>query len=238
MKLYRLRNAVFFILFVLSCNTIIAQQLRTFGNYSIFFEDTNKGIIRGVEAGIDYTDIEDDEERSGTRIAFQLSAAYITLGNKTQENYDWDNSVTETLSTKGYAINTSLGVKIYNLFLDEYLGVDGLDYFIMPKVNIARIAATENFTSRDEYNSFNTFDQQRNSKNWQCYFGIEIGYEFFLSENNSNSVVLTANFNGLNFSNAFKKMPYNNMDYSYGGNFGVGASFYFGIKKKKEKHRN
>jgi|GEM_PF-1748698 len=234
MKFNKLRITVYFILIVVPFYNSSAQQMRVFGNYFHYPKTKMSGTMREIQAGVDYGDFEYEYE-DDPLIAFQLSASYITLEGKTQGNYDYDNYVLKTWSTKGFAVNTALGCKIYNLFLGDFLeGRSQLSYFIMPKLNLARIVATEDFTSTDYFYPSNSIQQIRSSSTYQFYFGVEVGYEFFLSENNCNSIVLTGSFSRLNFNKAFKKMPHDNIHYSSGNNFGFGVSFNFGITKRKE----
>ncbi|AXB58418.1 hypothetical protein HYN86_18205 [Flavobacterium fluviale] len=231
MKFNKLRIAVYFILIVLSFYNANAQEMRVFGNYFHYPKSKMSGIMREIQAGIDYGDFDDEDPL----VALQLSASYIISEGKTQQHYDFDNYVLQTMSTKGFAVNTALGCKIYNLFLGDLSdGRSVVNYFIMPKLNVARIVATEDFTSTDYHYPSNSFQQSRSRPAWQCYFGVEMGYEFFLSENNTNSIALTGSFSRLNFNKAFKKMPQDNMHYSSVNNFGFGVSFNFGVKKRKE----
>lgn len=222
MKFWNLKRIVFCILLTTPFYNVSAQELRGFGNYSMYLGTGSSESVKEMEAGIDIGDF--------PSIAIQLSLSYFTLKNKEQENYDYDNYVLEKQSAKGYAVNTGLGLKLYNLFLDDYLGGE-FNYFIMPKLNLARIQATENFSSSDYFNPSNSFIQKRSLPAWQVYGSVEIGYEFFLSENNSNSIVVSAIYNRLNLGKGLNKMPYNNVDYSRPDNFGLGISFYLGIKK-------
>ncbi len=226
MKCYNLRNAVLCLLFLLCFFNVKAQEMRAFGNYSMYFGNKNTGTIRSVEAGIDHGDF--------PSLAFQLSASYLNSDNKDKEHYDYDNYVLEKLSTKGSAINTSLGLKVYNVFLNQY-EEKTFTYYIMPKLNLARIRATENFSSTDYFYPSHSFDEERSISSWQVYFGIEIGYEIFLSENNSNSIAICASYNRINLTKGLSKISHENFQYARHDSFGVGLSFYLGVKKPSKK---
>lgn len=220
---YKLRKTktIFFILLMWFCNNINGQEMRAFGNYSMYFGSKNTGMVKAIEAGIDYGDF--------PGVAFQLSASYLTSGSKEKEYYDYENYVLEKLSMRGSAINTSLGLKVYNMFSDE--DVETMyPYYIMPKLNVAHIRATENFRSTDYFYPENSFNQERSISNWQVYFGIEVGYEFFLSENNSNSISISLSYNRINLAKGLNKLPHDNFEYGRHDSFGLGLSFYIGVK--------
>ncbi|MCV2484693.1 hypothetical protein OD917_07140 [Flavobacterium sp. SH_e] len=226
MLLFQLKPYMFLVLCIFAFFGVNAQAIRGFGNYSIYFNE-NQEKIKEIQGGLDYNDLP---------IAFQISFSYFNNRNRFQENYDYDNYVLEKLTTRSSAINSAIGLKFYNVFSNnEEYSSSGLEYYIMPKLNVARINATGNFSSSNYFNPSSSFTQDISITNWQVYFGIEFGYEFFLSERSYNSIAVSVNYNRLNLGKPLSKLPYNNFDYSEHDNFGLGVYFFLDLNKFNRK---
>jgi hypothetical protein len=199
----------------MTISNVDAQEFRGFGNYSLYYGNKNfkpAGILNEVEIGVDMAYC--------YFLKPQLSISYFSSEIKDESKYDHENNALETLSKRAYAINSSLGVKFYPNF----------DYYILPQLNVARIQAFGNYNSVDYYNVSNSLAFRERTQKWQISFGLEIGREFELSESSYNSINVSLNYNRLNLGKALNRLQYDNSNY-HSNNFGLGVSFYFGLKK-------
>lgn len=224
----------FFALLLLSLIpfAINAQAIRGFGSASLYSANDGfyKDMFKQIEIGVDYDDGKDfsDDDKI---ISPQVSVSYFSGKMKDKVNYDYENYVQEIMSKKAKAVNLGIGLKFHRLlnYLFENEG-NGFSVYLMPKLNIARITATGYYSLDDYFEPSNSVISVERVQKWRVYGSLDAGMEFYLSESSYTSIALNLTVSRLNFGKAFNELQYDNSNYGK-FNFGVGLSYYFGLKK-------
>lgn len=215
----------FFILICLfNLSKTKAQEIRGFGNVSLYYasEDFKKGLITDLGGGVEF----------GFHPLFkpEVSVSYSIIGVRDIKEYNEVENSTEIIKKNVSSFNFTIGPKIYFWFDKDDDDNVVYSYYIVPKINMSRITANQNYSFMDHDIPLNSFDQKNRISDWQHSFGLTIGMEYPLSQDSSNSIAFSVNLTNVNMGKTLNRLPHNEIDYNTIG-VGVGISYYFGIKK-------
>lgn len=226
MDFYNFKKGILFILLVFPFLTNRAQGIRGFGDVSLYYasEDFKKGLITNLGGGLEF--------EFHPLFKPEVAINYSIMGIKDIKDYNYDN--TEIIKKDVSSINFTIGPKIYFWYHENDGNSVSYWYYITPKINMSRISATQNYSFIDHTNAANSFNEKYRIGDWQHSFGVSIGMEFPFFEESADAIAISVNITNINMGKTLNRLPYNEIDYSTIG-FGVGISYYFGIKKANNR---
>jgi len=102
---------------------------------------------------------------------------------------------------------------------------------ILPRYNISRIEAQQNYTLINQSNPAQSKTQKDIVTEWQHSLGIGLGLDIMLSDKNYNSLAINLYYTGVDMGEALTDVKKSNTHYD-STTLGLGMNYYFGFKKK------
>lgn len=139
-----------------------------------------------------------------------------------------NNIVYEKYSSSATAVNFSICPKIILGNTDELSSY----FVILPKYSISNIEA---HGKRETFNNAGLVvkNDTKIEKVWDQSFGIGIGYNFNLSDENPDSLCIILDLQGVELGKALDKVRESESRITTKWTFGLGFNYYFNLKKKK-----
>lgn len=217
-----MRKNVFGIVFLLSFINVTGQIVRPYLGFATYLHtDFSNSVFLSLKSGGEFSlnrYLKPEMEISGIVGALE---DYI----KRNEN----NRITEEYTRSVTSINFSISPKIIlgnSKELNSY-------FVILPKYSISNIEAHGNLST---YNNAGTLiaNQRKIVKEWSQSFGLGIGYNFDLSDNNPDSLCIILDLQGVELGDAINRISENKNRITTKWTFGLGLNYYFNLKKKKD----
>lgn len=140
-------------------------------------------------------------------------------------------NITSVSKVDAGALNFGFTPKIC-ISCGEYGAGDAL-LQILPRYNISRIEARQDYTTFTQNNPAQSKTQTEIVTAWQQSVGIGIGVDIILSDKNYDSLAVNLYYTGVNMGKALSEVESSNTRYD-SRTLGFGMNYYFGFKKKKE----
>jgi hypothetical protein len=216
-----MKKIILLILLVISMSAK-AQNVRGFGGVSGYLHsDFYKSSYFGVNAGVEF--------KIASYLMPELECSYFFGPLEDTSRYNDQLIQTSSYTRSVSSLNFSFCPKIA-------LGnkKDGAGYLvILPRYTFSQIEAKGNFIA---VNESETLTESRDfQKGSQHSFGLGVGYDISVSDDNSNSLCLILYYSGVKLGKVI-----NEMEHSSGnkindkGVLGAGLNYYFSFKKKSK----
>jgi hypothetical protein len=143
---------------------------------------------------------------------------------------DQEGNIISVSEANAKALNFGFTPKIC-LSWGEYSAGDAV-LQILPRYNIARIEAQQNYTLINQSNPVQSKTQKNSVTEWQHSLGIGLGLDIILSDKNYDSLAINLYYTGVDMGEALTEVKKSNTNYD-STTLGLGVNYYFGFKKKK-----
>jgi hypothetical protein len=216
-----MRKNIFIIIILLCYNYGNSQIARPYAGFATYLHsDFSSSVFLGLKTGCEFKLLKN------LRPEIEISGIMGALEDFERKNEN--NLIYERISNSATAVNFSICPKIIlgNVNeLDSYL-------VILPKYSISNIEAhgkKETFNNAGKVLTSDT----KIAKVWDQSFGIGIGYNFNLSDENPDSLCIILDLQGTELGKALDKVRESDNRITTKWTFGLGFNYYFNLKKKK-----
>jgi opacity protein-like surface antigen len=222
---------------------ILIMKKTTFYFLFILFSVSLNAQVRAFAGGTVYRDTEFQESgyleiTSGIDVKvykFFKPEASVSYYFGRLEDYNKLDQAGNTISISqatASALNFGFTPKICLSWGEESAGDAVLQ--ILPRYNIARIEAQQNYTLINQSNPAQSKTQKSIVTEWQHSLGIGLGLDIMLSDKNYNSLAINLYYTGVDMGKALTEVKKSNTNYDT-TTLGLGINYYFGFRKKKEE---
>lgn len=209
------------IVFSLHCN---AQKVRGIAGLSAYLDsDFQKSAFIEVGGGLEF--------KINRFIKPEVGFSYFigTLENDITRNSQ--GVAIDVLEKKASAINFSFTPKI--CLSSPEVNAGDVSFQILPVYNISKVEAEGNYTIINQSNTSSSVSKKEIISQWQHSFGIGLGIDIALSDQNFDSLAVNLYYNGVNMGEVLTDLNHNNAIYRTDNVFGFGVKYYFSFNKKK-----
>jgi hypothetical protein len=216
-----MKKAVCFLVILFSIG--LKAQVRAFAGGTVYrHSDFQESGYLEVTSGIDVKVYKFFKPEIGVSYYFGRLEDYNKL--------DQEGNIISVSEANARALNFGFTPKIC-LCWGEYSAGDAV-LQILPRYNIARIEAQQNYTLINQSNPAQSKTQKNSVTEWQHSLGIGLGLDIILSDKNYDSLAINLYYTGVDMGEALTEVKKSNTNYD-STTLGLGVNYYFGFKKKK-----
>lgn len=214
----------YFITFLLLCSlSVTAQRVKPFAGFSLYLDtDFEQSGFVGANLGVEF------KIKHYFKPEIETSILFGRIQNRTLKDGLGNDS--DLFVSNVYAINFSFSPKIC-LGDEQESGTSFVS--IRPKYNFSRIQSNGSHFIIDKDNPLKSVEEKDEYIEWRHSFGIGLGFDLYLSDNNSNSIAFILYYQGIEMGNALSKLKFSTLNYATKDVLGLGITYYIGIKNKE-----
>ena len=214
-----MKNILLICLFVISYN-VKAQIVRPFIGFSTYLHwDFEKSSYIGLNSGVEF------KVNRNFLPELEFSYFYGSLKDESRINIQYVNVSLYTRSASSFNFSFCPKIALGNR-------EDGTNFMvILPRYSFSKIQAKGNFSERNDDDTILENNEIQND--FQHSFGLGVGFDIGLSDENTSSLCLILYYNGVNLGKVVNELEHSNRyEVNAKGALGAGINYYFGFKKK------
>jgi hypothetical protein len=216
-----MKKRILFVLFLVSFTFMNAQMVRPYlGGGAYLHSDFEKSSFLSLRTGAEF--------KLNRYVKPEIEISGLIGSVETRSILDDNNIMTAEYTRSVSALNFSFCPKIIlgnAKELDSYL-------VLLPRFSISNIEANKRTYT---YNSTGTLatEKKETIKEWSQSFSFGIGYSFDLSDENSDSLCLILDLQGVDMGKPLNELSPKASRIDTKWTLGLGLNYYFSLKKKK-----